>query len=102
MKYTILSILLFFVAANVQAQDKSEVLRDMTLKKAKVMFPSILSDRAAIKDDDTPAYDFCEANEEGIMLYYRYIEQGYCELVAGPEKYTGIINPYCSCINIQS
>jgi hypothetical protein len=80
------------------AQDKSEVLRDMTLKKAKVMFPSILSERTAFKEDDTPAYDFCEANEEGIMLYYRHIEQDYCELVAGPEKYTGIIKvpPYVS------
>lgn len=98
LKFTILSILLFFVALNGQAQDKSEVLRDMTLKKSKAMFPSILSDRAAIKDDDTPTYDFCEANEEGIMLYYRNIEQGYCELVAGPEKYTGIIKvpPYVS------
>ena len=98
LKFTILSILLFFVAVNGQVQDKSEVLRDMTLKKAKVMFPSILSERAAIKDDDTPTYDFCEANEEGIMLYYRHIEQDYCELVAGPEKYTGIVKvpPYVS------
>ena len=98
LKFTILSILLFFVAVNGLAQDKSEVLRDMTLKKAKVMFPSILSERTAFKEDDTPAYDFCEANEEGIMLYYRHIEQDYCELVAGPEKYTGIIKvpPYVS------
>jgi hypothetical protein len=97
LKFTIISILLFFVV-NGLAQDISEVLSDMTLKKAKVMFPSILSERAAIKDDDTPAYDFCEANEEGIMLYYRYVEQDYCELVAGPEKYTGIIKvpPYVS------
>ena len=74
LKFTTLSVLLFFVALNGQAQDKSEILRDMTLKKARVMFPSILPERAAIKDDDTPTYDFCEANEEGIMLYYRYIE----------------------------
>ena len=91
LKFTIISILLFFVALNGQAQDKSEVLSDMTLKKARVMFPSILSDRAAIKDDDTSTYDFCEANDDGIMLYYRYVEQDYCELVAGPVKYTGIV-----------
>ena len=90
LKFTIISILLFFVV-NGLAQDISEVLSDMTLKKARVMFPSILSDRAAIKDDDTSTYDFCEANDDGIMLYYRYVEQDYCELVAGPVKYTGIV-----------
>ena len=90
LKFTIISILLFFVV-NGLAQDISEVLSDMTLKKARVMFPSILSDRVAIKDDDTSTYDFCEANDDGIMLYYRYVEQDYCELVAGPVKYTGIV-----------
>ena len=39
-----------------------------------------------------PSYDFCELNSDGVMLYYRVIEDGYCELTYGPKKYTGIIN----------
>ena len=40
----------------------------------------------------TPVYDFCEKNRDGVMLYYRLIEDGYCELTYGPEEYSGIIN----------
>ena len=40
---------------------------------------------------DNTDFDFCESNSDGKMLYYRYVEQFYCELVAGPEKYTGIV-----------
>ena len=41
---------------------------------------------------DETEFDFCEANSDGIMLYYHYIEDVFCELVAGPEKYSGVIN----------
>lgn len=94
MKYTIVFILLFMVAMNGQAQDKScraDELRDMTFRKVMVAAPSRWSERASVKDDDTSSYDFCEANADGMMLYYNYVEQDYCELVAGPEKYTGVI-----------
>ena len=94
MKYTILSILLFIVTMNGLAQGKScrvDELRDMTFRKVMVASPSTLSEQASVKEDDTPSYDFCEANADGMMLYYNYVEQDYCELVAGPEKYTGVI-----------
>ena len=94
MKYTIDFILLFIVAMNGLAQDKSfraDELRDMTFRKVLDASPSRLSECASVKDDDTSSYDFCEANADGMMLYYNYVEQDYCELVAGPEKYTGVI-----------
>ena len=94
MKYTIVFILLGMVAMNGLAQDKScraDELRDMTFRKVLVASPSRWSERAFVKDDDTSSYDFCEANADGMMLYYNYVEQDYCELVAGPEKYTGVI-----------
>ena len=94
MRYTILSILLFIVTMNALAQDKphrADELRDMAFRKVMPASPSRLSDRATVKDDDIPSYDFCETNADGVMLYYRYVEQDYCELVAGPEQYTGVV-----------
>jgi len=94
MRYTILSILLFIVTMNALAQDKShraDELRDMAFRKVMPTSPSRLSDRANVKDDDIPSYDFCETNADGVMLYYRYVEQDYCELVAGPEQYKGVV-----------
>ena len=44
------------------------------------------------QDEQTPDYDFCETNDDSIMLYYRYVEQDFCELVAGPEKYKGVVS----------
>lgn len=57
---------------------------------------AVITAGATNSADNTTDFDFCEPNAEGTMLYYRYMEQSYCELVAGPEKYTGIITipPY--------
>ena len=51
-----------------------------------------LSGMAAIHNEKAEDFDFCEANADGMMLYYRFVEQDYCELVAGPEKYTGVVH----------
>ncbi len=55
------------------------------------LFLSMWSGQAFSQNDNTEGYDFCERNAEGAMLYYRYVEQSYCELVASPGKYTGVI-----------
>lgn len=42
-----------------------------------------------------PSYDLCEANSDGVMLYYNYIyvdDDVYCELTYGNEPYAGQIN----------
>lgn len=42
-----------------------------------------------------PSYDLCEANSDGIMLYYNYLyidDDVYCELTYGNEPYAGHIN----------
>ncbi len=88
---SILSILLFYVVVAGEARNESDAILDMSFEKAKVIFPAMLSERASMEADGTPTYDFCEVNEDGIMLYYNYVEQYYCELVAGPDKYTGIV-----------
>lgn len=36
-------------------------------------------------------YDFSEANDDGVMLYYHYLDSNRCEVVPGPEKYKGVI-----------
>lgn len=38
------------------------------------------------------AYDVCEMNEEGVMIYYDYVEDGLCEVAQSPDKYSGVIN----------
>ena len=42
--------------------------------------------------EDTTDYDFCEPNANGTMLYYRYVEENYCEVVKGLEHYSGVIS----------
>ena len=93
-KYAIISILTLAATINGLAQDKFhhiDELRDVILEKVLNASPSIMLERSSIEDADTPAYDFCETNEEGMMLYYRQVDQDYCELVAGPEKYAGVV-----------
>lgn len=93
-KYAILSILSLVVTEKGVAQDKfhhADELCDVRYESVLSTFPSILQERPSIEDADTPIYDFCEANEDGEILYYRYVEQDYCELVAGPGKYAGIV-----------
>jgi len=52
----------------------------------------MLPGQASGQDGNTNDYDFCEPNADGAMLYYRYVDQSYCEVVASPEKYTGVID----------
>ena len=61
------------------------------MKKTLLLFFLVFFALSGKAVDDTAGYDFCEPNSDGKMLYYRYVEQFYCELVAGPEKYTGIV-----------
>lgn len=94
LKDSILSILFALFAMNGQAQTHQHLadeLRGMALEKAVAASPSMLSDQTNTETETTNTYDFCEANADGIMLYYRYVEQDYCELVAGTSEYSGII-----------
>ena len=58
---------------------------------ASLFFAFVLS-LPAFSAIPAPSYDFCEQNRDGVMLYYRIIEDGYCELTYGREKYSGVIN----------
>jgi len=35
------------------------------------------------------AYDFSEKNEDGVMLYYTDVEEGFCEVAQSPAPYKG-------------
>lgn len=54
--------------------------------------PDVRMTATSRQEEETSDYDFCETNDDGIMLYYRYVEQDFCELAAGPEKYQGVVS----------
>lgn len=86
----ILSI--FFLEGQAQIMNSIEKkLCEITHSKISFTSPVTLSDQYDITQVDANGYDFCEENADGIILYYRYVEQDYCELVAAPDKYAGVI-----------
>ena len=70
-----------------QAQKEREII-PVDLKEGRKVADSRLHRKLTSED---PPYDFYEVNADGIMLYYRYVEEDYCELVASPDGYTGVI-----------
>ena len=94
MSKTVITLFLALFSLAGQAQVMNSIgkkLCEITHSKTNVTCTAILSDQYDKTQTDANEYDFCEENADGDTLYYRYIEQDYCELVAAPEKYTGVI-----------
>ena len=86
-KFFCLFILFLLLPVAMQAQKEREII-PVDLKEGRKAAESRLHKKLTSED---PPYDFYEANADGIMLYYRYVEEDYCELVASPDGYTGVI-----------
>jgi hypothetical protein len=80
-KFFCLFILFLLLPVAMQAQKEREII-PVDLKEGRKVADSRLHRKLTSED---PPYDFYEANADGIMLYYRYVEEDYCELVASPD-----------------